>query len=156
MSVDERMREFGAGLRRRRHAAGLDQATLAERMRGLGFPWYGSTVSKTEHGDRAPSLTELHGLAKVLDTDLLLHPTLDGEQTRAALAAAQATAARVAELEEKLAAARAEQDQHLGDFERLRRVHEATLALLDHDLAVAAAPSAHAAPEARPRVGRSR
>ena len=91
MSVDERMREFGAGLRRRRHAAGLDQATLAERMRGLGFPWYGSTVSKTEHGDRAPSLTELHGLAKVLDTDLL-PATLDGEQTRAALAAAQATA----------------------------------------------------------------
>lgn len=158
MSGAERMREFGAGLRRRRHAAGLDQATLAERMRGLGFPWYGSTVSKTEHGDRSPSLTELHGLAKVLDTDLLLllHPTLDGEQTRAALAAAQATAARVAELEEKLAAARAEQDQHLGDVERLRRVHEATLDLLDHDLAVAAVPSAHAVPEARPRVGRSR
>lgn len=154
MSGDERLRALGAVLRRRRHAAGLDQATLAERMRGLGFGWYGSTVSKTEHGNRSPSLTELHGLAEVLDTDLglLLHPTLDGEQVRAAKAATKVAADRVGELMEQLAAARAEQAHHQAEVERLRRVHQAP----DHALGGVAAPSAHAAPAARIRVGRSR
>lgn len=154
MSGDERLRALGAVLHRRRHAAGLDQATLAERMRGLGFGWYGSTVSKTEHGNRSPSLTELHGLAEVLDTDLglLLHPTLDGEQVRAAKAATKVAADRVGELMEQLAAARAEQAHHQAEVERLRWVHEAT----DHALGGAAAPSAQAAPAARSRVGRSR
>ena len=155
MSGDERLRALGAGLRRRRHAVGLDQAGLAERMRGLGFGWYGSTVSKTEHGNRSPSLTELHGLAEVLATDLglLLHPSLDGEQVRAAKAATKVAADRVGELMEQLAAARGEQAHHQAEVERLRRaVHEAP----DHALGGVAAPSAHAAPAARIRVGRSR
>jgi transcriptional regulator with XRE-family HTH domain len=76
MSAQEQVRAVGAGLRVRRTAAGLTQIELAQRMAARGFAWHGSTVSKVETGDRAPSLTELCGLADLLAVDViaLLYP----------------------------------------------------------------------------------
>ena len=57
--------EFGNAVRLYRTGAGLKQSELAERMAERGFPWHGSTVSKTETGDRDPSLTEIYALAGI-------------------------------------------------------------------------------------------
>ena len=110
-----RMRDFGAGLRRYRRAAGLMQIELAARMVARGLPWHGSTVSKTESGDRPPHLSELHALAAVLDVDVLdlLNPLGGGEVIRAERAAAAAAGARLAGLVEQVAQVRAEQEHHL-------------------------------------------
>ena len=55
MTTDQPMRDFGAGLRRHRAAAGLSQIELAARMAARGLPWHGSTVSKTESGTAHPT-----------------------------------------------------------------------------------------------------
>ena len=58
---------FGRAVRLLRTARGLKQSELAEHMAARGFPWHGSTVSKTENGDRDPSLAEICALAEVFD-----------------------------------------------------------------------------------------
>ena len=102
-------------------AAGLSQIELAARMAARGLPWYGSTVSKTESGDRPPTLTELYALAEVLDVDMnaLLNPHFDGAVLRTERAATEAAGARVTSLLEQVAQARAEQGQHLRAAEPL-------------------------------------
>ena len=95
MNRDSRMREFGDALRVHRRAGGLTQVEVAARMTDAGHAWHGSTVSKTETGDRPPSLTELHALAAVLAVDLL--DLIDGRQVmRAERAATHAAGARMA------------------------------------------------------------
>ena len=170
MSSDQQMRGFGAGVRRGRQAAGMTQIELAARMAARGWPWYGSTVSKTESGDRPPTLTELYALAEVLDVDMiaLLNPRFDGALLRAERAAAEAAGARVTSLLEQLAQARAEQGQHLAESERILRARSATLEQMERDQSPAGQgagtrrattpgpdPAGREAPEI-PRRGRSR
>jgi transcriptional regulator with XRE-family HTH domain len=64
------LREYGEALRLQRTAAGLTQAQLAESMSQRGHPWHGSTVSKSESGDRDPSLLELYTLAGIFQTSV--------------------------------------------------------------------------------------
>ena len=170
MSSDQQMRGFGAGVRRARQAAGMTQLELAARMAARGWPWYGSTVSKTESGDRPPTLTESYALASVLDVDMnaLLNPRFDGALLRAERAAAEAAGTRVTSLLEQLPQARAEQEQHLAESERLLRARCAALEQIEHDQTPAgqgagtrrattpvADPAGRDAPET-PRRGRSR
>jgi transcriptional regulator with XRE-family HTH domain len=114
MSSDQPMRDFGARLRRHRAAAGLTQIELGARMAAHGLAWHGSTVSKTESGDRPPHLSELHALAAVLDVDVLdlINPLGDREVIHAQRGAAAAAGARLAGLLEQVAQVRAEQEQH--------------------------------------------
>lgn len=58
---------FGRAVRLLRTSKGLKQSELAERMAERGYPWHGSTVSKTENGDRDPSLAEMCALAEIFD-----------------------------------------------------------------------------------------
>ena len=114
MTPDQSMCDFGTGLRRHRAAAGLSPMELAARMAAHGLPWHGSTVSKTESGDRPPHLSEPHALAVVLDVDVLdlLNPLGDGEVIRAERAAAADAGTRLAGLLEQVTQARAPLAQH--------------------------------------------
>lgn len=57
---------FGVTLRHYRKRAELTQAELAERMAAAGHPWHTSTVSKTESGQRDPTMSEIIHLARIL------------------------------------------------------------------------------------------
>jgi transcriptional regulator with XRE-family HTH domain len=112
MNSDSRMREFGDALRVHRRAGGLTQVEVAARMTDAGHAWYGSTVSKTETGDRAPSLTEVHALAVILAVDVI--DLIDGRQVmRAEQAATHAAGTRMVALLEQVAQIRAERAQEL-------------------------------------------
>ena len=170
MNRDSRMREFGDALRVHRRISGLNQAELAARMTDAGHAWHGSTVSKTESGHRAPALTELTALARILTVDLadLLG---DAEVMRAERAAAQAAGARMAALLEQVAQIRAEQQQEhraavaaaQARIERLERLARELTALNLGDDPRTATPSASspatpagAAQRAAPAPGWSR
>jgi transcriptional regulator with XRE-family HTH domain len=57
----------------------MSQASLAARMKALGFGWYPQTVSSVERGDRRLDVGELVGVALALETSIgmLLDPSSD-------------------------------------------------------------------------------
>jgi len=59
-----------------RQLRGIDQATLARRMEGLGYDWRQVTVSEIENDQRNVTVAELLGLALALETSIeqLLDP----------------------------------------------------------------------------------
>lgn len=57
-------------VRRCRQRLGLEQAQLAKRMAGLGFPWHPPTVSNIETGKRRLAAEELLGLSLALEVPL--------------------------------------------------------------------------------------
>jgi transcriptional regulator with XRE-family HTH domain len=71
LALKGQLREFGEALRLLRTSAGLTQIQLAELMSERGHSWYGSTVSKSESGERDPSLQEIYALAGVFQVATL-------------------------------------------------------------------------------------
>jgi hypothetical protein len=60
-----------ANIRGIRARKALDQADVAERMRGLGYAnWYAQTVGKVEKGERRLLASELVGLTLALQTTI--------------------------------------------------------------------------------------
>jgi len=47
----------------------MTQADLAEKMNEQGFRWHGPTVSKSEFGERGPSMLEMLALASIFEVD---------------------------------------------------------------------------------------
>ena len=67
---------LAANVRATRVRKDLDQGTVVERMRALGFTnWYRQTISRIERGDRRLAAEEILGLAYALGTNI---PTLMG------------------------------------------------------------------------------
>jgi transcriptional regulator with XRE-family HTH domain len=71
LALKGQLREFGEALRLQRTSAGLTQIQLAELMSERGHSWYGSTVSKSESGERDPSLQEIYALAGIFQVATL-------------------------------------------------------------------------------------
>ncbi len=63
---------FGLRVKHLRKTQRWTQARLGAEMSLRGHPWHGPTVSKSESGERVPSLTELLDLADIFEVD----PTL--------------------------------------------------------------------------------
>lgn len=62
-------RVFGRNVARHRHAAGLDQYTLADLLASSsGWPWTQALVSKVELGTRPTRVAEAYAIAAVLNT----------------------------------------------------------------------------------------
>jgi transcriptional regulator with XRE-family HTH domain len=65
-----------------RARARLSQASLAARMKSLGYGWYSQTVGSAERGERRVTAEEVLGLALALETSVaaLLRPSDDDKQ----------------------------------------------------------------------------
>lgn len=60
---------FGFRVKHLRKTQRWTQARLGAEMTLRGHPWHGPTVSKSESGERVPSLTELLDLADIFEVD---------------------------------------------------------------------------------------
>lgn len=60
---------FGLRVKHLRKTERWTQAYLGAEMTLRGHPWHGPTVSKSESGERVPSLTELLDLADIFEVD---------------------------------------------------------------------------------------
>jgi transcriptional regulator with XRE-family HTH domain len=72
---------LAANLRAERARIHLDQASVVEQMRGLGFTtWHRQTLGNVERGGRRLLASEIFGLAMVLNTSVrsLMGLTPDG------------------------------------------------------------------------------
>ncbi len=69
---------FPARLRKEREKAGLSQTQLAEKLNEMGIAGNGSTIAKTESGDRGVKIDELSALADIFNVSV---DTLLGRRT---------------------------------------------------------------------------
>lgn len=74
---------LAANARAARARMGLTQASVARRMKALGFPWYPQTCGAVERGERPLSAEEILGLTLALEItiDLLTLPPRAEEVT---------------------------------------------------------------------------
>ena len=117
---------FGLRVKHLRKTQRWTQARLGAEMTLRGHPWHGPTVSKSESGERVPSLTELLDLADIFEVDPALlydaSPQTSRTDVAATLDEVRQTAAQVDADGSRLEALILEMlRQHRGTVDRLIR-----------------------------------